>query len=580
MIGSTTRTSRRLSQVCPHCKKTARIFHTSRKFIPEQTFQTDFRGTSKRFTDGINHNCFRPWKPNPSPKMETSKAYWEITHILECAHTFAFDSSHTPPKKYSTFDSRHKIIQLIDIADYIEFNFKSVCGEFEAWDFQQDGIQFAADSGFRCLIADEPGLGKTIQSSLIIHNTPKLRPVVVAVKSSIAYNWMRELEKWFSSEWTSSTIIRNGKQKLCPGFDVYIISMDLLGKNGMAEKISEVLKPKMLIVDEAHALKDPGSNRTKAVVKLCTLANIEHRIFLSGTPILNRADEYFTILNLIDPLNFPSETRFKIRWLDMDGKRIRPYLTEQFHDLISKYVIRRPKSLVNLPEQITSKVFYEIENEDIRAAYNHELDLISNFLRCGGTQASSNTLIGYIMKLRACTGRAKIPRILEMVEQFMDENDPSEKLAIGIEHDDVRDTLFLMSKEKGFNPLKISGEDSSFEKDQAALLFNDPSRRLLIINMKAGGEGMNLQMCSNTYLAERPWSYAKELQYISRFHRPGQKNTVYADIVIARGTMDEWIDEKITEKEKIFKQVVEGQSWDFNQGELRDLLEKAVSHRL
>ena len=576
--------SRRLEVLCPFCKRRAEIAHTTIREIPAQEYLTGSRGLSKAFSDKKNHSTFRPWIPlHPSlvpiekrdkeQKIQKDEARTIKYHLLKCA----YDPIVGKDGKYSSFDSRHMFVEVIlqsEVKNYFGVN-----GTDEAWDFQKEGVDFAARSGWRCLIADEPGLGKTIQSSLIINNA-KLFPTIVAVKSSIAYNWMRELEKWHSDEWTSTTIIRSSKQKLVPSFEVYIISMDLLGKNGMADKIAKELKPKMLIVDEAHALKDPGSNRTKAVVRLCQEANIEHRIFLSGTPVLNRADEYFTILNLIDPLNFPSESRFKIRWLDMDGKRIRPYLVEQFHDLIAKYVIRRPKSLVNLPPQITSKIYYEIEDADIKAAYNAELDLISNWLRSGNTQASSNTLIGYIMRLRAWTGRAKIPRVLEMVEQFLDENDPSEKLAIGVEHDDVRDTLYVMADEKKFKPLKISGEDNSFEKDRAALAFNEPDRRLMIINMKAGGEGMNLQMCSNTYLAERPWSYAKEIQYIARYHRPGQKKTVYADIIIAKGTMDEWIDEKITQKEKIFKQVVDGQDWDFNPNELRDLLDKAINHRL
>lgn len=565
--------SRRLTVQCPHCKRAARVAHATTKFIPPVEYANGSRGSSKKFTDGINHNTFRPWKPNFNREVVKEEGKIEITYLLECAYT-------TKEFGYSTFDSRHKIIEIVLQSEVKEYD--SLDRRKSAWDFQRDGIEFAARTGWRCLIADDMALGKTVQAALCIRNAKKF-PVLVVVKQSTSYNWIRELAEWTSDDFLDIQLIQGGNKKIIPCSQVYVISMDLLGRKGTVEKLLP-LNFKMIIADESHSFKEPGAARTKALIRLCKESNILHRIFLSGTPIKNRADEYFTVLNLIDPINFPSEARFKVQWLDIDGKRIRPYLLDQFHNVISKYVIRRKKAdvLADLPDKIISPIFYEIDDPYMKESYNRELDLLSNYVRdCQNpySPTKKGSLLGWLASIRAVTGRAKSPRILEMVEQFIDEVE-DEKLAIGIHHKDVRDYLYVLLQGKGHNVLKLSGEDSAIEKDRVVRDFSKPDNRILIVNMTSGGIGLNLQMCATTYLAERPWSYADEMQYIDRFHRPGQKNTVNADIIIAKGTIDEWFHELVEEKRQIFGSIVDGGNFEFTPGDMQKLIEKTLSNRL
>lgn len=579
----------KLTVQCPHCKRAARVAHSTTKYFPSQKIKVGPRGSSKRFSDGINHNTFRPWKPLEQ-KTEEKEAYFQITYILECALTtkefgpyssngrgsqLPTESGH----QYGTFDSRHKIIETVLQSEIKDFD--SIDKKKSAWDFQRDGIEFAARTGWRCLIADDMALGKTVQAALCVKNA-KQYPVLIAVKQSTTYNWLREMSEWTTDDFLDIQVISGGK-RIIPCSQIYIISMDLMGRKGMVEKLLP-LGFKMIIADESHSFKEPGAARTKALIRLCKEGNIQHRIFLSGTPIKNRADEYFTVLNLIDPINFPSLANFSVRWLDADGKRIRPYLLDQFHNVISKYVIRRRKSEVlrDLPDKVISPIFYEIEDEYMKASYNAELDLLSNYVRdCQNpySPTKKGSLLGWLASIRAITGRAKSPRILEMVQQFLDEVE-DEKLAIGIHHKDVRDYLKLTLETKGINALTLSGEDSASEKDRIVRHFARPENRVLIVNMIAGGIGLNLQMCSTTYLAERPWSYADEMQYIDRYHRPGQKNTVNADIIIAKGTIDEWFHELIEEKKQIFGSIVDGGNFEFTSGDMQKLVEKTLSHRL
>ena len=316
------------------------------------------------------------------------------------------------------------------------------------------------------------------------------------------------------------------------------------------------------------------------LVKTCA---IKHKIFLSGTPIKNRAGEYFTVLNLLAPEHFPSYARFSARWLDGDGKRIREYALDDFRNLIARWVIRREKKQVlkNLPELTRASRGEIIDDEWLRTTYNRELDLFGNYLRdqSRGSKVESNQLLGWLARLRKITGQAKCSPILDYILEFLDSTE-DEKICIGVHHQDVRDTLYFALQERGHNPLKLSGEDSAERKNWITQEFSKSTRRVLICNMLAGGVGLNLQMCSNCVIMEREWSAADEEQFIARFHRDGQKNPVTVLYYYAVGTIDQWFHELVESKRKIFGDTCDG--WDFraDSGTMRELAETVLMHRL
>jgi SNF2 family DNA or RNA helicase len=255
---------------------------------------------------------------------------------------------------------------------------------------------------------------------------------------------------------------------------------------------------------------------------------------------------------------------------------------DKFHELTNRWIIRREKHevLKNLPSFRRDYITINIEDQLLRNSYNRELG-IANTLNNSGKQLGSMEILGILAKLRRITGMAKIPWCVDYVNEFMTESD--EKLALGIHHESVRDNLFYTLEQ--YSPLKLSGEDSAWRKNEIQNTFNnDPYRRLLIINILAGGVGMNLQGGNNFVCLERQWSSADEEQFESRFHRDGQKLPVSGLYPIAYGTIDQWFHEIVENKRDISKSTL-GDSqapWDITADPtmLKALFEKTLANPL
>jgi SNF2 family DNA or RNA helicase len=262
--------------------------------------------------------------------------------------------------------------------------------------------------------------------------------------------------------------------------------------------------------------------------------------------------------------------------------RIDPYRIDKFHEFTSQYIIRREKHEVlrNLPALTRDYQYMEIEDEEIKKIYNSELDLFSNFLN-GADKIQQTQLLGWLAKLRAITGQAKVPWAIEYTEQFLDETEDS--LALGIHHRSVRDTLFYAFTNRKFNPLKLSGEDDMWQKDRVQEAFNEGRNRLLIINAIAGGVGLNLQKrCANAVVLERMWNSADEEQFEARFHRDGQQKPVQVVYPIASGTIDEWFHDMVCEKRRIVGNTMgdSGFNLEDDEASLMELAEKTIANKL
>lgn len=490
----------------------------------------------------------------------------KITYVYRCGHIEIKDKLDPPPTIPSVNGD----------------SFKSIDGLKECYDFQRDGIKFAEQTQLKCQIADAMGLGKTIQAGVTLkRNYSVMSPCLIIVKGATIFQWAREFQTWVNNKPLAVMPVIN-RANLIPGFENYIISMDLISRKGILEAIS-LLGIKSVIIDESHSFKDPEAARTKALIKLIKSNRAMKVIALSGTPIKNRADEYFTILNILAPEYFHSKIQFQRNWLTQDEKgrysRIAPWRLDAFRNLISKWVIRREKHevLTNLPPLRKNYEFIEIEDPEIKKSYNAQLDLFSNFLN-NTAKITSTDILGWLAKLRALTGQAKCQAALDWATEFLDSTD--ENLAIGIQHKSVRDTLYYVMQGGGYEPLKFSGEDNQYRKDEVIRRFENGDNRLLIINEIAGGYGLNLQCCANALVLERQWNAADEEQFEGRFHRDGQKHAVNVTYMLAAGTIDEFFHETVERKRKIFGETVQGWSFTDDIETLRELSERVIQGKL
>lgn len=455
----------------------------------------------------------------------------------------------------------------------------SMCG----YDYQMDGVDFILKTNFTCLIADAMGLGKTIQTLLACKlKKQEVTPTLFILKPTLIFQWCKEYHKWVDpSVFAIMPIV--SRAQIIPGMPAYAISMDFLARKGVLESLKP-LGIKCIVVDESHSFKDPSSARTIALIKLIQENRIEKRVFLSGTPIKNRADEYFTILNLLAPHIFRDLASFKRNWLIANEKgqytRIAPWRLEEFKKKIAQWVLRREKHEVkkSLPKLRRDYQFREIDDPRIKESYNRTLGLFQSFMS-NTAGINSKDILGWLARLRSITGQAKCQMALDWSQEFLDSTE--DPLCIGIHHTAVRDTLYYVFEAAGYRPLKYSGEDSPYTKERTIQKFTSGENRLLILNQVAGGTGLNLQTCSNALVLERQWSSSEEAQFEGRFDRDGQVNDVMITYLMARGTIDEFFHDMVETKRKIFGETISA-NWDLvsDMHSLKDLAERTIANPL
>ena len=214
-------------------------------------------------------------------------------------------------------------------------------------DFQREDVDFIAQSGFRCLIANAPGTGKTIVCLSCIRLAPmRLLPTLIVCPASVVRNWRKEARKWVPG--VKTHLVEDTNTPLDESCDMYIISWALL-----AERWEELarLRPQLIIGDEIHFAKNEDALRTQAMSSLC--ARTPHLLLLSGTPIINEESELESIYNLFGTKRPPM---------------IRRLLEDVAPDIPAKM---RARLNVDLPEAIAAR--YRHANEDFEAWLEKEM---------------------------------------------------------------------------------------------------------------------------------------------------------------------------------------------------------------
>lgn len=476
----------------------------------------------------------------------------------------------------------------------IEEQVKGNIYDFESSDgrtprpFQIEGIQFAEQSGGRCLIGDEMGLGKTIQALGFLKLHPELCPALFVVKAVAKLQWFSETIRWCGLEYASQ-IIPDSKTPIIPGFKTYIITYDLLRRLNEATKSS--LNVKTVVLDECQQIKNHLSTRAKEVQMLCK--NVEHIIALSGTPIKNNAGEYFTILNLLKPRRFPYYADFIRTYCDaydsgwgtkVGGLRNADY----FHTQTQDFIIRRTREQVAPEIPKISRNFFHVElQKKYEKAYQQaQEELEEEYLAEG--EVDMQLAIVKMTKLRHIVGFNKINPTVDFLEEFLLDREPEAKIVVFTHHIDVTDTLISNIKEMlrannlDVNIQRISSDQSQDARAQAVEdLRNDIKSRICIASTLAAGESLNLQFVNDCILMERQWNPANEEQVEGRFLRLGridESKPVTGTYMIASGTIDEFFTELVEQKRAIVASTLDNKEipWD-QQSLMKELLDVIVA---
>ena len=493
-----------------------------------------------------------------------------IIITLQCGHTITTD------KVAKTNDSAYDSIVFADGC--------------KPRPYQIEAIKFAEESDIRCIIADEQGLGKTIEAaSLLRLHTEKLLPCVIVCPTTVKLQWMWEIHRICTEKGLGprdpkflTQVIASGKERAMPGFQIYVVTYDILKK----DDLFEYLPPhhiKSLIIDECQKIKNHLSDRAKAVQKLVRSQDIQHIIPMSGTPIHNNAVEYFTVLNLVAPKRFPHFQKFADNYVDAysdgwstkyGGLKDR----ERFHEDTKDLIIRRTKAevLADLPPK--DRKFFHVElNRNLNKEYADAMKDLEKAMYDDDFGPTSPK-IAIMGRLRHIVGKSKVVDCVNFATEFLLSTD--RKLVIFTHHLDVQGMLQIKLNENlkhvGNSPVCVlhaglSRDDRQRVVDKIKL----PENRIMLCIFT---QGLNLQFCSDAVILERQWVPVTEEQSEDRFHRFGQQNNVSITYFIASGTIDEYLTELVEIKRARIAATVDNKEIEWNQQSLmKELAEILVS---
>ena len=428
----------------------------------------------------------------------------------------------------------------------------------------------------RALLADEMGLGKTVEALLWVKHHPKARPVIVVCPASLKWMWESFVHRVLKIRCEVLHGTTPPKTGLIGKHSFLIINYEIL--QYWIPHLKK-LKPKILLIDECHYIKNYKAKRAQAIRKLRKTPYI---IAISGTPLTNRPAELWTTIHLLRPNEFKEKLPFLIRYCnrkwtpwgwDVSGAS---HLKELHRRLKSTMMIRRLKKdvLKELPDKIRHTIPLEIEREEYDEAVDNFIRWLSKKSISKAKRAAKAMWLvrmGYLKRLAA---ELKMKSVLSWIDDFLEED--SGKLVLFCTHKKIVEILH--NRYKGICVI-IDGGVTGINRKRAVRSFQNNKRiRVFIGNIKAAGLGITLTAASSLAFVEMDWVPSNMWQAEDRIHRIGQKNAANIYYLIAKDTIEQDIMKILNKKANTVVATLDGGT-KANQLNIFDELEKALKKK-
>ena len=415
--------------------------------------------------------------------------------------------------------------------------------------FQWAGVRYVLDAR-RAFLADEQGLGKTVQA-LAAMEADEAFPAIVVCPAAMKLTWERETVKWLPHR---SVAVVNGRGAVPPTADIVILNYEIVAahRDALARR-----RPRALIVDESHAVKNPRAKRTQAVRRLAEgVASDGLKLALTGTPVLNHAEELISQLRVIGRLgDFGSGAKFSRQFQgELSEERLhwhlrrRCFVRRRKHEVLPQLPDKRR---VVIPVALANEKEYRLAEEDvIEWLRTQPLELSELDAKISATlRAERLAQIGALKRLAA---RGKLPAALAWIDDFLASG---EALVVFARHVEVHDALV----QRFPDALHLLGRDSAKAREATVAEFQQTDGpQLLIASTPVAGQGITLTRASNVCFLELEWTPAMHEQAEDRCHRIGQHDAVTAWYLLAADTIDETITKLLEHKRAIVGAVTDG----------------------
>ncbi|PAF22616.1 ATP-dependent helicase [Terribacillus saccharophilus] len=417
----------------------------------------------------------------------------------------------------------------------------------------------------RAILADEVGLGKTIEAGLVLKELMirgLVKKVLLLVPASLVNQWVNELNSKFHIPAASQR-----KQYVWEHYDVIVSSIDLAKRSPHREIILEQ-DYDFVLIDEAHKLKN---SQTKNYAFIQSLKK-KYCLLLTATPVQNKLSDIYNLVSLLKPGYLGSYKQFK----DTYGDDRRD--AEEHHylkELIRKVMVRNRREetglqwtkrkvetiWIDFTEQ-ERQVYENMQDSTSTAATFAKITLLREL--CSSREAAylsmkkmveenpetGNAYLPVMKEIEKLPQHSKALKVVELIKAAPQ----GEKFIIFTEYRATQFYLQWTLKQHDISSVPFRGGFKAGKKDWMRELFEKHAQ--VLIATEAGGEGINLQFCSNMINYDLPWNPMRLEQRIGRIHRFGQKKDVQIYNFAVRNTLEAHILELLYKKINLFERVI------------------------
>lgn len=499
---------------------------------------------------------------------------------------------------------------------------------------QREGVQFLFEcvtglrehDGCGSILADDMGLGKTLQGITLLWTLlnsghpdlggqPIAKKIVICCPTSLVSNWDSECIKWLNGRVNTMPICDANREEVIDSLvqftspkhpsQVLIISYETFRIH--AERFQKSGTCDLLICDEAHRLKNDQTLTNKALGSM----HCKRRILLSGTPLQNQLQEFYSMVNFCNPgvLGSPAEFRKKYERPILAGRE--PDATDEMREVakersnslssfVNGFILRRTNDLLSkhLPPKVIELVCCKMTSFqfDLYSHYVQSRSVTNLFTKAGSTALSAITTIRKLLnhpkliydmvqsakrssKTKQLTGfeacedmlqsdlfegargsRASLPSGWEdfsgkfaVVSRMLAllRSNTKDRVVIVSNFTQTLDLFTTLCREKRYPFLRLDGKIGLSKREKMVKSFNDPKsdQFIFLLSSKAGGCGLNLIGGNRLILFDMSWNPADDKQAAARVWRDGQQKKVYVYKFMTTGTIEEKIFQRQLNKE-------------------------------
>lgn len=450
-------------------------------------------------------------------------------------------------------------------------------------------LQYMHELGFGACLADDMGLGKTIQ---VLTWLQKLRSddpqasVLLIVPASLLGNWQKEAEK-FTPDLPLEILYGAGAKARSETLKKKRPFL-VITTYGMAARLEALsgIDWTEIILDEAQAIKNPGTKQTRSIKALKSL----HRVAMTGTPIENELGNLWSLFDFLNKGLLGTSDEFRSFTSHLESN---PEGYQKLKSMVSPFILRRLKTdrrvISDLPEKMEMIDYAGLSRHQI-ALYRKQVKDLEQIIGDVDGMKRRGIVLAAITRLKQICNHpdqflgqdAYIPSESGKFEMLRDIcgtiSEKRERVLVFTQYREITDYLSIFLEEIfGVRGLVLHGGTPPKSRTKMVEQFNgDEYIPYMVLSVKAGGTGLNLTAANHVIHFDRWWNPAVENQATDRAFRIGQKKNVMVHKLVCKGTIEERIDAIITGKKELAEQVIGGggENWitEMNDKELLDLM--------